>query len=301
MRVTVLPGSVAIGSAQSFVFAALVARSPLSFMPSALPAMIRAALLNDRPSPPAAARTRPVSLRTPVVHGDELGLTGRRWLNGVVLLAHLAVGWALLQVGAVRQTVAEGAPAIMIDMIAPPKPAPTPSPQRPAPQQPPSTPLPKRTAAAPTPLIAAAPSPASVPPSFVVPPAEAPLVAPAPPAPLAPPASPAPPAPPAPQVQPSASVARKLAGSALRYLSPPQLDFPLLSRRARESGEVLLRIVVDVNGRLKEAWVQKSSGFARIDAAALHDIRSARFVPHREDGQALEVESSAVLAYDLDR
>jgi protein TonB len=97
------------------------------------------------------------------------------------------------------------------------------------------------------------------------------------------------------------AVTKKLPGSALRYLRPPHLDFPLLSRRAGESGEVVLRIVVDVHGRLKDAWVQKSSGFARIDQAALQDIRSARFVPHMDAGKPVEVESLAMLAYDLDR
>jgi len=96
-------------------------------------------------------------------------------------------------------------------------------------------------------------------------------------------------------------MAKKIPGTALRYLIQPRLNFPLLSRRANESGEVVVRIVVDTSGHLKDASIQRSSGYARIDQAALQDIRSARFVPYKEDGQPVEVESLAVLAYDLDR
>ena len=80
---------------------------------------------------------------------------------------------------------------------------------------------------------------------------------------------------------------------------PPKLNFPQLSKRAQEQGTVVLRIVVDVNGQLKSARVLKSSGFDRIDQAALQDIRSARFVPQTDDGKPVEIETSAALGYDL--
>lgn len=242
------------------------------------------------PAKPAVAPKPP--LASPVIAlpaaRDELGPAGRRWLTGGVLVAHLAGGWALLQIDAVRQAVIEVAP-IMVDMIAAPEPA------KPLPPPPPPSPQPRKVAPAPAPLIAAAPTPTPAPPTFV-----APEPTPAPPAPVT--AAPAPPAPPAPPAAPPlAPTPKKIPASAVSYLVKPRLDFPLLSKRARESGDVLLRIVVDVNGRLKDAVVLKSSGFARIDQAALQDIRSARFAPHMEDGKPVEMESTATLAYDLDR
>ncbi|HEX2012619.1 MAG TPA: energy transducer TonB, partial [Roseateles sp.] len=66
-------------------------------------------------------------------------------------------------------------------------------------------------------------------------------------------------------------------------------------------GLVHLRIVVDAKGLLKDASIKKSSGFARIDQQALQDIRTARFAPYTEGGQAIEWETTALLSYELDR
>jgi protein TonB len=87
--------------------------------------------------------------------------------------------------------------------------------------------------------------------------------------------------------------------SAVRYVKLPDLNFPALSKRAREQGTVVLRITVDVNGRLKQATVHRSSGFERIDQAALKDILSARFAPQTEDGKPVEWQTLAPLAYEL--
>ncbi|WP_144007000.1 energy transducer TonB, partial [Pelomonas sp. KK5] len=129
-------------------------------------------------------------------------------------------------------------------------------------------------------------------PSFVVP-----EPTPAPPTPLVSP--PMPPAPPAVQAAPAAPAPKKVAPSSVRYLKEPTLNFPLLAKRAHESGLVVLRIVVDAGGRLKEATVHKSSGFERIDQQALQDIRSARFVPQMEEGKPIEWETLARLDYIL--
>lgn len=220
---------------------------------------------------------------------QDLSPRDRRLMVSAVALAHIAGLWALMQLDAVQQVVRDAAP-MMVDLLGPPKP------QTPPPPPPPPSPV-KQVAPAPAPLIAAAPSPTPAPAEFVVP-----VPDPVPPPPvITAPAPPAPPAPPAVQAPPPVPAAKKIPASALRYQVQPRLNFPLLSRRAGESGEVVLRIVVDVHGRLKDAWVQKSSGFARIDQAALQDMRSARFVPYTDDGQPVEVESSALLAYDLDR
>jgi protein TonB len=85
----------------------------------------------------------------------------------------------------------------------------------------------------------------------------------------------------------------------VRYLAEPRMSVPLLSRRLKESGTVVLRIVVDVRGMLKEAVVSKSSGFPRLDEQALQDIRTARFAPQTENGQPIEWQTLAPLAYEV--
>jgi periplasmic protein TonB len=229
----------------------------------------------------------PAALPAGAAAVDELGPTARRVLTGGVLAAHVLGGWALLQVDAVRQAVIEAAP-IMVSMIA------APEPPKPAPPPPPPKPQPPRPRPAPAPVIAAAPSPAPAPPAFVVPapePAPTPVVA----------VAPTPPAPPAPPAQVAPSVPKMIPPSAVRYVVEPRLTVPLLSRRLGEQGIVHLRVVVDVRGQLKEASLKKSSGFARIDQQALQDIRTARFAPYTDNGQAIEWETTALLSYELDR
>jgi protein TonB len=85
----------------------------------------------------------------------------------------------------------------------------------------------------------------------------------------------------------------------VRYVREPVLNYPLLARRAREQGTVVLRITVDANGQLKQAAVHRSSGFERLDQAALRDIHSARFAPQTEDGKPIEWQALTPLAYDL--
>ncbi len=100
---------------------------------------------------------------------------------------------------------------------------------------------------------------------------------------------------------PAPPAVKQIAPNAVRYVAEPRLTVPLLSRRLGESGIVHLRIVVDARGQLKDASVKKSSGFERIDAQALQDIRTARFAPYLENGQPLDWETTALLSYELIR
>lgn len=60
--------------------------------------------------------------------------------------------------------------------------------------------------------------------------------------------------------------------------------YPLESRRNGEEGEVVARMVIDVDGRGSQLRVIQSSGFARLDEAALEQFRCLRFLPGRIDG-----------------
>jgi protein TonB len=218
----------------------------------------------------------------------ELSARQARGLLAGVALLHLAAGWALLQVPAVRSAVQEAAP-LVVDLLALPD-----TPQPPPPPPPPSAaPRPPTLAVAPAPVLAA-PSPAPLPAeAFTAPPA---VSAPAPTAAL----TPSPPAPPAPAPAPQPPARKRLAADAVVYLAQPPAELPLASRRAGESGVVWLRVVVDVRGLPAQVTVQRSSGYARLDAQALGAMRQARFRPYTEDGVALEVEVTAPVEYPLE-
>jgi protein TonB len=65
-----------------------------------------------------------------------------------------------------------------------------------------------------------------------------------------------------------------------------QPEYPPASRRAGEAGSVQLRIFVLENGRVREAQVSVSSGFPRLDEAAVREaVRNWRLVPGTQDGK----------------
>jgi periplasmic protein TonB len=83
---------------------------------------------------------------------------------------------------------------------------------------------------------------------------------------------------------PASTLARVLDVSKVSYLQAPQPLYPLPSRRAREEGRVDVQTLVDIHGAPQQVHVTRSSGFDRLDAAALAAVRAARFRPHTENG-----------------
>lgn len=227
--------------------------------------------------------------RLPAPNRDDLPPAQRRAAVAAILLLHGAAAWGLLQVDAVRAAVAEAAP-LFVELIAPP--APERPPEPPAPQPTPVQKLPPP----PAPVIAAAPR-VDAPAPFVVP--EAPTE-PAPVAPPAPPvvvvAAPAPPAPPAPPPAP-----KELPASAIQYLEPPAPDYPRASRRLGEAGLVVVRVFVGTDGLPKQLQLLQSSGFVRLDEAALEGVRRARFKPPTENGQPTAGWARIPIPFELEK
>lgn len=62
-----------------------------------------------------------------------------------------------------------------------------------------------------------------------------------------------------------------------RYVVAPAPVYPPAARRARERGTVFLRVQVRADGSVGFVDVQTSSGFARLDAAAVESVKRARF------------------------
>lgn len=63
-------------------------------------------------------------------------------------------------------------------------------------------------------------------------------------------------------------------------------DYPPMSVRLGESGVVVLDVCTDASGRTTDVRVRSSSGFGRLDRAAVNHLRrpSVRLLPGRENG-----------------
>lgn len=62
-------------------------------------------------------------------------------------------------------------------------------------------------------------------------------------------------------------------------------EYPSASLRAQETGIVLLAFLIDTNGSVLESKVERSSGFRRLDDAALKALTLCKFRPATIDGK----------------
>jgi periplasmic protein TonB len=205
-----------------------------------------------------------------------------------VVLFHIAAIW-VLQTGLVRQALEAMVPVeILSEFIEPPKPKSEPPPPQPKPVQvvqhktaPPPPPMP---------LAIADPTPAPNAPTGVVAP---PVPQPLPPitAPVA--AAPVPtPAPAGPLIE--------LPSSDADYLQNPKPTYPAQSRRWGEQGKVVVRVLIGVDGLAQKAEIRQSSGFERLDEAALNTVKNWHYVPGKRAGVVQAMWFSVPINYVLE-
>lgn len=72
--------------------------------------------------------------------------------------------------------------------------------------------------------------------------------------------------------------------SAVEYVREPAPRYPPQSRRLREQGLVVLRVVIDERGTAQSIEIETSSGHERLDDAAREAVARAAFRPYVEDG-----------------
>ncbi|MDP2752711.1 MAG: energy transducer TonB [Rhodocyclaceae bacterium] len=103
------------------------------------------------------------------------------------------------------------------------------------------------------------------------------------------PQAPAPPAPPPLAAMPvaEAPVIVVAARFDADYLDNPKPLYPQASRRLNEEGRVLLRVRVSAAGTAESVEVKHSSGFQRLDQAAIDAITRWRFVPARRGSEMI--------------
>lgn len=246
---------------------------------------------------PHTARRAPLNLRgSPVRRALLAVLVAGVHLAGLATLAHLGSRQpSAPEIVPIQVALLEAAPAARPAAEPPPVPAsaPTPAPTAPPPPEvrrpePPPPPRPAPSKPAPRPQAkpaVKAPTPVTESPTALRAPAEAAAAA----APEAPPAAPAPPAPTA-AAAPAAPAAVALTEARFdaAYLNNPRPAYPMLSRRLREEGQVMLRVLVSADGQASRVELRTSSGSERLDRAAQEAVARWRFVPARRGEVAVE-------------
>ena len=80
-----------------------------------------------------------------------------------------------------------------------------------------------------------------------------------------------------------------------------QPEYPPTSRRLGEEGSVVLQVLVGPDGKVQDGTVQTSSGFPRLDEAALkHALRAWRFTPGTEDGAPVTTWHSVKVTFKIE-
>lgn len=228
---------------------------------------------------PARAAEPPVKLQivpepAPLPPSGRYGERRRMNLPAIIVTAalHAAALTAILYVRYEAPPVEKEAQLTVVDL--------TPPPPAPAPEMPPSPPqivAPVPRIAIPTPTtVATTPEPVPQEKTVVAAPAPAPpVVAAAPPS----------------VVQGADLSARMISGAPPRY--------PLECRRRKEQGTVILALTLDLDGRVSSISIARSSGFERLDNAALSAVRKWRWAPLVKDGKPVMVKGQVEIPFVL--
>ena len=73
-----------------------------------------------------------------------------------------------------------------------------------------------------------------------------------------------------------------------RYSETPKPVYPESARSEGREGQVILRVLVDDQGRSKHVEINRSSGSEALDRAAAEAIKRWRFIPARYGDKAVE-------------
>lgn len=102
-------------------------------------------------------------------------------------------------------------------------------------------------------------------------------------------------APAAPPAAPPVAVA----DLAARMISAVPPRYPVESRRRREAGVVLLSLLLAEDGSVEDVRVQSSSGFDRLDRAALTAVRRWRWSPTLVGGKPVKVRGLVRIPFEI--
>jgi protein TonB len=248
------------------------------------------AFRNSDSSPPHSARADTAHLQTSAMHNKAsaptfLAATSwssiSRWALGAAAAHALLLGAAIW----IYQTPPQAPEIFSVSLLPMSPPAPTPPAPAPSPKP---QPVVKKSQPQPTPL----PKPAPVNSETAISQAQS---------------TPTPSttevvssAPPSGADKPSNSVALVPAHDAA-YLNNPRPAYPSMSRRLGEEGRVMLEVQVQADGTPSKVALQRSSGFPRLDEAALEAVKRWRFVPAKRGGEAVAASVIIPMPFILER
>jgi protein TonB len=210
--------------------------------------------------------------------GGQPSIYGAKPVNwtaiAIVIVVHAAMLAALLSLNVI--SIKRDAPkAIVVKLIPmPPEPPMQELPVQPQKVKPQPSPI-----VVPPPImrmVNVAPSPVITTPD--PPPVRAVVVAPAPPAPTGP-------------------VSASDLSSTMVSAKPPR--YPIESRRKHEQGTVVLTVLVGMDGTVANVSIAKSSGFPRLDSAALEAVARWRWSPTTRNGQPVMVKGLVDIPFVL--
>lgn len=85
------------------------------------------------------------------------------------------------------------------------------------------------------------------------------------------------------------------------YLQNPRPPYPSMSRRLREEGTVMLRVLVSATGLPERVELNKSSGSARLDQSALETVQQRwKFTPARQGNMPTEAWVLIPISFSLE-
>lgn len=85
------------------------------------------------------------------------------------------------------------------------------------------------------------------------------------------------------------------------YLQNPAPVYPALSRKRGEHGVVLLRVHVLADGSADQIEIFESSGYSRLDDAAVRAVKRWRFVPAKLGAETVAAWVRVPVRFDLQR
>jgi TonB family protein len=81
------------------------------------------------------------------------------------------------------------------------------------------------------------------------------------------------------------TIAIELPSTDADYFKNPPPQYPRMSKRLGEQGVVIVRALIGVSGQAEKAEIYKSSGYERLDQAALDAVIHWRYVPGKRLGR----------------
>ncbi|MCQ8105437.1 energy transducer TonB [Methylomonas sp. SURF-2] len=84
------------------------------------------------------------------------------------------------------------------------------------------------------------------------------------------------------------------------YLNNPAPAYPDQSRQQGEQGRVLVRVLVTTDGTVDQVNLRKSSGYPRLDSAALETVKNWRFVPAQHGSRVVSAWVVVPISFSLE-